>query len=628
MKNNSCMIKGGTNMNRQDFYDGKLFDAYRYMGAHKDGDKIRFVTYAPRASRISIIGEFNNWNEEFMEQDAQSGFFLFYSDKAKEGQMYKYCIYGPDGNRQEHCDPYGFEMELRPGACSIIRDITTYRFNDRSWMQMRSVGMEDAINIYEMHMGSWRMNKKDENGWYQYDEIAKMLVPYLKQNNYTHVELMPLSEHPFDGSWGYQNTGFFAPTKRYGTPDKLMKFVDMMHQAGIGVIMDFVPVHFAVDGYGLKLYDGTPLYEYDNKDTGESEWGSCNFIHSRREVQCFLQSAANYWLEEYHFDGIRMDAVSRLIYWQGDESRGVNDTAIDFLKAFNLGLKQRHPTAMLIAEDSTAYPGVTEPVWKGGLGFDYKWDLGWMHDTLEYFQTGPEYRSRDYHKLTFSMVYFWNERYMLEYCHDEVVHGKATILQKMYGDYEDKFPQARAMYMYMMIHPGKKLNFMGNEFGHPEWIDFPREGNGWSTKYARRQWSLPDTDHLKYKFLREFDRRMIGFEKQTGLLRLPFPRLLNTDQTNKVLIFSRGKYVFLFSFSPQKSIEDYEFFVPQGGDYRIVFSSDDPETGGFSRVREGYRFTSFEKDGADFLSVYLPSRMCMVLEWLGNTPKKKTCKGK
>lgn len=242
MKNNSCRIKGGTDMNRQDFYDGKLFDAYRYMGAHKDGDKIRFVTYAPRASRISIIGEFNDWNEEFMEQDAQSGFFLFYSDKAKEGQMYKYCIYGPDGNRQEHCDPYGFEMELRPGACSIIRDITTYQFHDDSWMQMRSVGMEDAVNVYEMHMGSWRMNEKDENGWYQYDEIAEMLVPYLKKNNYTHVELMPLSEHPFDGSWGYQNTGFFAPTKRYGTPDKLMKFVDMMHQAGIGVIMDFVPV--------------------------------------------------------------------------------------------------------------------------------------------------------------------------------------------------------------------------------------------------------------------------------------------------------------------------------------------------------------------------------------------------
>ena len=618
MKNNSCMIKGGTNMNRQDFYDGKLFDAYRYMGAHKDGDKIRFVTYAPRASRISIIGEFNNWNEEFMEQDAQSGFFLFYSDKAKEGQMYKYCIYGPDGNRQEHCDPYGFEMELRPGACSIIRDITTYRFNDRSWMQMRSVGMEDAINIYEMHMGSWRMNKKDENGWYQYDEIAKMLVPYLKQNNYTHVELMPLSEHPFDGSWGYQNTGFFAPTKRYGTPDKLMKFVDMMHQAGIGVILDFVPVHFAVDGYGLKLYDGTPLYEYDNKDTGESEWGSCNFIHSRREVQCFLQSAANYWLEEYHFDGIRMDAVSRLIYWQGDESRGVNDTAIDFLKAFNLGLKQRHPTAMLIAEDSTAYPGVTEPVWKGGLGFDYKWDLGWMHDTLEYFQTGPEYRSRDYHKLTFSMVYFWNERYMLEYCHDEVVHGKATILQKMYGDYEDKFPQARAMYMYMMIHPGKKLNFMGNEFGHPEWIDFPREGNGWSHKYARRQWDLVDNMDLKYHFLGDFDREMLELIRSVkNFQSTPIQKVWDNDG-DQILAYMRKDLVFVFNFNPTKSFADYGFLVPKG-EYEVVLNTDANRFGGFGLADDTiHHFTQFDplykKEKKEWLKLYIPARSAVVLK--------------
>ena len=618
MKNNSCMIKGGTNMNRQDFYDGKLFDAYRYMGAHKDGDKIRFVTYAPRASRISIIGEFNDWNEEFMEQDAQSGFFLFYSDKAKEGQMYKYCIYGPDGNRQEHCDPYGFEMELRPGACSIIRDITTYRFNDRSWMQMRSAGMEDAINIYEMHMGSWRMNKKDENGWYQYDEIAKMLVPYLKQNNYTHVELMPLSEHPFDGSWGYQNTGFFAPTKRYGTPDKLMKFVDMMHQAGIGVIMDFVPVHFAVDGYGLKLYDGTPLYEYDNKDTGESEWGSCNFIHSRREVQCFLQSAANYWLEEYHFDGIRMDAVSRLIYWQGDESRGVNDTAIDFLKAFNLGLKQRHPTAMLIAEDSTAYPGVTEPVWKGGLGFDYKWDLGWMHDTLEYFQTGPEYRSRDYHKLTFSMVYFWNERYMLEYCHDEVVHGKATILQKMYGDYEDKFPQARAMYMYMMIHPGKKLNFMGNEFGHPEWIDFPREGNGWSHKYARRQWDLVDNMDLKYHFLGDFDREMLELIRSVkNFQSTPIQKVWDNDG-DQILAYMRKDLVFVFNFNPTKSFADYGFLVPKG-EYEVVLNTDANRFGGFGLADDTiHHFTQFDplykKEKKEWLKLYIPARSAVVLK--------------
>ncbi|HIX68839.1 MAG TPA: 1,4-alpha-glucan branching protein GlgB [Candidatus Anaerostipes excrementavium] len=459
-------------MNKQDFYDGKMFDAYRYMGAHKKGDAIEFVTYAPNAEKISVIGEFNEWKEEFMEKEGQSGFFSMTSDKAQEGNMYKYCIYGPGGRMQEHCDPYGFEMELRPGACSIINDIGKYEFHDKKWMVNRSSGKRDAVNIYEMHLGSWRQNPEDENGWYEYDEIAEMLVPYIKENNYTHVELMPLSEHPFDGSWGYQNTGFFAPTKRYGKPEQLMKFVDLLHQAEIGVIIDFVPVHFAIDGYGLRLYDGTPLYEYDNRDTGESEWGSANFIHSRREVKCFLQSAANYWLEEYHFDGIRMDAVSRLIYWQGNESRGVNGAAIEFLKDMNLGLKQRHPDAMLIAEDSTSYPGVTKPVYQGGLGFDYKWDLGWMHDTLEYFQTPPKYRTRDYHKLTFSMMYYWNEQYLLEFCHDEVVHGKATILQKMYGDYDGKFPQARAMYLYMMMHPGKKLNFMGNEFGQlREWTE-------------------------------------------------------------------------------------------------------------------------------------------------------------
>lgn len=459
-------------MNKQDFYDGKMFDAYRYMGAHKKGNAIEFVTYAPNAEKISVIGEFNDWKEEFMEKEGQSGFFSMTSDKAQEGDMYKYCIYGPGGRMQEHCDPYGFEMELRPGACSIINDIGKYEFHDKKWMTNRNSGKRGPINIYEMHLGSWRQNPEDENGWYEYDEIAEMLVPYIKENNYTHVELMPLSEHPFDGSWGYQNTGFFAPTKRYGKPEQLMKFVDLLHQAEIGVIIDFVPVHFAIDGYGLRLYDGTPLYEYDNRDTGESEWGSANFIHSRREVKCFLQSAANYWLEEYHFDGIRMDAVSRLIYWQGNENRGVNGAAIEFLKDMNLGLKQRHPDAMLIAEDSTSYPGVTKPVYQGGLGFDYKWDLGWMHDTLEYFQTPPKYRTRDYHKLTFSMMYYWNEQYLLEFCHDEVVHGKATILQKMYGDYDGKFPQARAMYLYMMMHPGKKLNFMGNEFGQlREWTE-------------------------------------------------------------------------------------------------------------------------------------------------------------
>ena len=457
---------------RKEFYTGHLFDVYRYFGAHKEGENFIFRVFAPSAKGVCVFGEFSNWTEIPMYQEGQSGVYVSEPIPAKTGQLYKYCIYTANGGRVEHCDPYGFQMELRPGDCSILTDLYSYKFKDEKWMKNRTVGFDSPVNIYEIHAGSWRKKGEGQTDWYTYIELAKLLIPYVKKNHYTHIEMMPLSEHPFDGSWGYQNTGFFAPTARYGTPDELKKFVDECHQAGIGVIMDFVPVHFAVDYYGLKEFDGTCLYEYPNAAVGESEWGSCNFMHSRGEVRCFLQSAANYWLSEFHFDGIRMDAVSRLIYWQGDEARGVNGTTLDFLKVMNQGLKSLHPTAMLIAEDSTAYPGVTEPVWKGGLGFDYKWDLGWMHDTLEYFQTGPEYRSRDYHKLTFSMVYFWNERYMLEYCHDEVVHGKATILQKMYGDYEDKFPQARAMYMYMMIHPGKKLNFMGNEFGQiREWSE-------------------------------------------------------------------------------------------------------------------------------------------------------------
>ena len=273
-----------------------------------------------------------------------------------------------------------------------------------------------------------------------------------------------------DESWGYQNTGFFAPTSLYGTPEQLKYLIDRLHQSGIGVILDFVPVHFAVDSYGLARYDGTALFEYPHSDVGVSEWGSCNFMHSRGEVRSFLQSAANYWLTEFHFDGLRMDAISRIIYWQGDESRGENGSAVDFIKVMNKGLKALHPGCILIAEDSTNYPNVTLEVDRGGLGFDYKWDMGWMHDTLEYFQSPPQARTANYHKLTFSMMYYYNERYLLPFSHDEVVHGKATILHKMNGQYEEKFPQARALYLYMMVHPGKKMNFMGNEIGQlREW---------------------------------------------------------------------------------------------------------------------------------------------------------------
>lgn len=460
-------------MDMHEFYMGNVFDAYSFFGAHTNSDGTVFRTFAPSAVRVNIIGEWNGWNEEPMQKNGQV--FSYYSPQAVKGQMYKYVIYSQSGGRAEHCDPYGFAMELRPAFASIITDLLEYRFTDSEWMKSRCKNYDIPMNIYEVHLGSWLSNPDNEHGWYTYSEIADKLIKYVKKHHYTHIEFMPLSEYPADCSWGYQNTGFFAPTSRYGTPAQLMELVDKCHNNGIGVIMDFVPVHFAIDGYALAKYDGTCLYEYPDSDVTISEWGTCNFIHSRREVCCFLQSAANYWLTEYHFDGLRMDAISRAIYWQGDPARGVNGCTVDFLKKMNDGLNRLHPTAMLIAEDSTSFPKITAPAEYGGLGFDYKWDLGWMNDTLDYFRTPPEERKNHHGKITFSMHYFYNEHYLLPISHDENVHGKATLIQKMWGDYEVKFPQARTFYMYMYTHPGKKLNFMGGEFAQFREWDETRE---------------------------------------------------------------------------------------------------------------------------------------------------------
>lgn len=457
------------------FYTGKIFDAYQYLGAHLQDRGVCFRTFAPAASRITVIGEFNNWQEWEMNKISDGNFWELFVPDAAEGMMYKYCIYDRAGNRVEHCDPYGFGMELRPNSASVIRDMKSYSFSDEEWMNSRSDCRQKPLNIYEVHIGSFKKPEDRPDAWYTYKEMADILIPYLKKNGYNYLEIMPLNEYPCDESWGYQATGFYSPTSRYGTAGQLKYFVDVCHQNGIGVIMDFVPVHFALDSYGLAMYDGTSLYEYPNSAVGVSEWGSCNFMHSRGEVRSFLQSAANYWLTEYHIDGLRMDAISRAIYWQGDPARGVNGNAVEFLQYMNQGLKKLHPSAILAAEDSTSFPKVTDPVDHGGLGFDYKWDMGWMNDTLDYFRTDPEYRSREYHKLTFSMMYYYDARFLLPLSHDEVVHGKATILQKMNGDYDGKFPQARAFYMYMYAHPGKKLNFMGNEFGQLREWDEKRE---------------------------------------------------------------------------------------------------------------------------------------------------------
>ena len=504
------------------FYTGKIFDAYKYLGAHinrgENGkvEEVVFRTFAPSASRISVIGEFNGWTETPLEKVHDGNFWEMISKEAKPGMMYKYRIYDRAGNCIDHCDPYGYGMELRPNTASIIRDMDAYKFHDGKWMKKRSDHSELPLNVYELHFGSFRKPSEEPDAWYDYEEMADILLPYLKENGYNYLEIMPLNEYPCDESWGYQGTGFFSPTSRYGTADQLKYFVDRCHENDIGVILDFVPVHFAVDDYALANYDGTALYEYPHSDVGDSEWGSRNFMHSRGEVRSFLQSAAEYWLNEYHIDGLRMDAISRAIYWQGMPERGVNSNAVEFLRYMNQGLKERHPSVILAAEDSTSFPGVTRSVEEGGLGFDYKWDMGWMNDTLDYFRTAPEYRTRDYHKLTFSMMYYYDERYLLPLSHDEVVHGKATILQKMYGDYEQKFPQARAFYMYMYAHPGKKLNFMGNELGHFREWDEKREVD-WNllTFPAHQDFHrfMEDLNHfyLEHPALSELDYDTEGF---------------------------------------------------------------------------------------------------------------------
>lgn len=597
-------------MDIYEFYSGRSFDAYRELGAHVKkevtGKKtvvsgVEFVTYAPNALGVNVIGEFNDWNETVMERCYDGSFFKVFVPEARPGMMYKYKIYHRDGSSMEHCDPYGFGMELRPAFASIIRDVDTYRFHDAKWMKNRSVCQGSPLNIYEVHLGSWRTKPVfDEQGnpltpeeiaesnrvaesWYTYKEIAPMLAEYVKEQGYNYVEFMPLSEHQSDQSWGYQNTGFFSPTSRYGTADELKEMIDILHQHNIGTILDFVPVHFALDDYGLARYDGTALYEYPSNDVGYSEWGSMNFIHSKGEVRSFLQSAANYWLSEYHFDGLRMDAISRIIYWMGDESRGVNDRAVDFIRNMNQGLKDRHPSIILCAEDSTDFKGTTKETKYGGLGFDYKWDMGWMNDTLNFFRTLPFVRGEHYHDLTFSMMYNYNERYLLPLSHDEVVHGKATIIQKMAGMYEEKFPQAKALYAYMYAHPGKKLNFMGNEIGQFREWDEKREQDWDLLKYPNHDsfhqyMKALNKIYMKEPALSAWDDDPNGFAwilcgKENDVVYI-FQREVNEDKVIVVLNLSGLVY------------KNYHFNYGNGDTMKVLINSDWNKFGGSTKDTE------------------------------------------
>lgn len=489
---------------QNDYLRGLSYNGYEIFGAHPsieyDQHGVRFTVYAPNAYSVYLIGECNEWQGfEMHRQD--NGIWTIFVKEAAPGQMYKYRIVSPDGSINDRIDPFAFSSEKRPSTASIIYELDGFNWSDYSWMCSRNKNHDRPMSIYELHVGSWRWKNGFSNSqststpldpFLTYSELSEELIPYVKQMGYTHIELLPLTEHPFDGSWGYQVAGYFSPTSRYGSPKELMQFVNQCHNAGIGVIMDFVPLHFVKDFYALHQFDSGFLYENSSPNVYNSQWGTALFDYTKPHVISFLRSSLNFWLGVYHFDGIRYDAVSNLIYPNGNESAGLNEPGLWFLRSTNETLQQLHPSAMLIAEDSSSYLKVTAPVVYGGLGFDYKWNLGWMHDTLDYLATPPQSRPSMRDKMMFSISYFYNDVFLLPFSHDEVVHGKLSIIGRLYGNYTEKFAQLKLLYLYMFSHPGKKLNFMGNDLAEfKEWDE--------SKELA---WSL--LDHTQHRSFQEF----------------------------------------------------------------------------------------------------------------------------
>ncbi|MGX8852683.1 1,4-alpha-glucan branching protein GlgB [Amedibacillus sp. YH-ame10] len=561
--------------NLQEYYKGNDIHAYETFGAHvcveRDCKGVRFTTYAPHAKSIQVIGSFDDWSckgHEMKRKDDKGVWSLFIKD-VKEGDMYKYRITQATDRVVDKMDPYAFYSELRPNTASIVADIDSMKWTDEKWMSTRTKNFDKPLNIYEMHLGSWKKDEAIE--WVNYKTIAKELIAYLKDHNFTHVELMPLNEFPFDGSWGYQCSGYFSATSRYGSVKDLMYLINALHKANIGVILDFVPVHFVKDDFSLSYFDGTPLYEYEKAVDADSQWGTANFNLWREEVRSFLMSAASFWIDKYHIDGLRMDAISNVIHWHGNKDLGENEGAIHFIKRMNYNLSQEYPGVMLIAEDSSDFPNVTASTLDGGLGFDYKWDLGWMNDTLQYLEKDPIYRKWHQSSITFSMAYFYSERFMVEFSHDEVVHGKKTIVDKMWGSYEQKFSQLRTLYLYMFTHPGKKLNFMGNELAHfREWDE---------TKQC-------DWDLLKYPMHDAFNK----YFGKLGELYTTIPALyekdydwtsfgwIDADNADENLFSFLRKnedrnYVVILNFSPN-AYQKHVFGVPFAGTYNEILNTE------------------------------------------------------
>lgn len=592
------------------FGQGKEYRIYEKMGAHPrtvNGVRgVNFAVWAPNAQSISVIGDFNNWNRSdhpMHRRHNDLGVWESFIPGLETGALYKYAIYSRLNNYAvDKTDPYGFAMELRPQTASIVADIHQHKWQDDSWMQERPQRQQlsSPISIYEVHPGSWRhvpeRHKEgavEEDRYMTYRELAHALAPYVKEMGFTHVELLPITEYPYDGSWGYQVTGYYAPTSRFGTPEDFQYFVDYMHQQGIGIILDWVPAHFPKDGYALSYFDGTHLYEYADWRKGEhKEWGTLVFDYGRSEVRNFLIASALFWLKEYHIDGLRVDAVASMLYldymrpageWVTNQYGGREHLeAVDFLRQFNEAVYAYQPGTLTIAEESTAWPLVSRPTYLGGLGFSMKWNMGWMHDMLEYMHLDAIYRRYHHNNVTFSLMYAYSENFVLPLSHDEVVHIKGSLINKMPGDLWQKFANLRAFYGYMWGHPGKKLLFMGGEFG--QWHEW---------NYAESlDWHLleppSDPHHAQLRdFLRDLNRL---YQKEPSVSELDndpegFSWIDCHDSDNSVISFMRRSkkeedtLVFICNFTPVPR-HGYRLGVPYEGEYFELINSDADRYGG------------------------------------------------
>ena len=626
------------------FNSGDNFKAYEMLGVRKiteNGQKgWRFAVWAPNAKSVSVACDLNGWTGDgkYLEKIESTGIWYGFFTDIDEGMLYKYSVETPEGERHLRADPYAVLSELRPGTASVVKDISGFKWADKKWMESRGLGNPFAkpMNIYEMHAGSWKIH--EDGSFYTYRELADELVPYITDMGYTHLELMPLMEYPFDGSWGYQVTGYFSATSRYGKPEDLKYFINKCHKAGIGVIMDWVPAHFPRDEHGLRMFDGTPTYEYADPRMGEhKDWGTMVFDYSRNEVVSFLTSSAYFWAAEYHIDGLRVDAVSSMLYRDYSRNDGEwvpniyggngNLEAVELFKKLNRIMCTEFPNFLMIAEESTAWPSVTAPPENSGLGFMFKWNMGWMNDTLRYVSMDPYFRKDNHSLLTFVMMYAYSENFILPLSHDEVVHGKHSLIDKMFGTYEEKFDAYKTLMGYYMSMPGKKLLFMGGEFGQfLEW------------RYDDQlEWNLLDIDrHKKLKtfikdlndFYREHPAFWVNDQNWEG-----FKWINEGDNENSVFSYIRmgenpeDNVIVAANFTPiDRPV--YKLGVPLDGDYEVIIHSNSTKYGGNRLIRrKKYKAKNEPYSDMDYtIEVSIDANSVMYL--MRKPPEKKTAKKK